>query len=98
MHALASAAGYFIIEAISRHSFLEAWEYMTGRPLVFAYNAGFIFTTSLIAYLFRRRCFWRVIVSLFWLILGIINGVLLLNRVTPLPPLQPGVQPGEQRL
>ena len=83
MHALASAAGYFIIEAISRHSFLEAWEYMTGRPLVFAYNAGFIFTTSLIAYLFRRRCFWRVIVSLFWLILGIINGVLLLNRVTP---------------
>ena len=57
LHALGSAAGYFLIEAISRHSFLEAWEYMTGRPLVFAYNAAFIFTTSLLVYLFRRRCF-----------------------------------------
>ena len=34
LHALGSAAGYFLIEAISRHSFLEAWEYMTQRPLV----------------------------------------------------------------
>lgn len=83
LHALGSAAGYFLIEAISRHSFLEAWEYMTGRPLVFAYNAAFIFTTSLLVYLFRRRCFWRVIVTLFWLILGCINGVLLTTRVTP---------------
>ena len=83
LHALGSAAGYFLIEAISRHSFLEAWEYMTQRPLVFAYNTALIFTTSLLVYLFRRRCFWRVVVALFWLILGIINGVLLTTRVTP---------------
>lgn len=83
LHALASAAGYFIIEAMSRHSFLEAWDYMTGKPLVFAYNTAFIFTTSLIVYLFRRRVFWRLIVSIFWLVLGIINGVLLTTRVTP---------------
>ena len=36
LHALVSAAGYFLIEAISRHSFTEAWDFMTGRPLVFA--------------------------------------------------------------
>ena len=83
LHALGRAAGYFLIEAISRHSFLEAWEYMTQRPLVFAYNTALIFTTSLLVYLFRRRCFWRVVVALFWLILGIINGVLLTTRVTP---------------
>ena len=58
LHALCSAAGYFLIEAISRHSFTDAWTYMTGKPLVFAYNAGLIFTTSLIVYLFRRRTFW----------------------------------------
>ena len=75
LHALCSAAGYFLIEAISRHSFTDAWTYMTGKPLVFAYNAGLIFTTSLIVYLFRRRTFWRVLVSIFWLLLGIINGV-----------------------
>lgn len=60
LHALVSAVGYFLIEAISRHSFTEAWDFMTGRPLVFAYNAALIFTTSLIVYLFRRRCFLRV--------------------------------------
>lgn len=83
LHALGSAAGYFLIEAMSRHSFLEAWDYMTGRPLVFAYNAAFIFTSSLLVYLFRRRCFWRILISIFWLTLGIINGVLLTTRVTP---------------
>lgn len=83
LHALGSAAGYFLIEAMSRHSFLEAWEYMTGKPLVFAYNTAFIFTTTLIVYLFRRRCFWRILISIFWLTLGIINGVLLTTRVTP---------------
>ena len=35
LHALCSAAGYFLIEAISRHSFTDAWTYMTGKPLVF---------------------------------------------------------------
>ena len=83
LHALGSAVLYFLIESMSRHSLLEAWEYMTGKPLVFAYNAAMIFTTSLIVYLFRRRCFWRVVVAIFWLILGIINGVLLSTRVTP---------------
>ena len=83
LHVLASAAGYFVMEAICRHSFIEAWNYMTQRPLVFAYNAAFIFTSSLIVYLFHRRVFWRILVTLFWLILAIINGVLLLNRVTP---------------
>ena len=83
LHALCSAAGYFLIEAISRHSFVEAWNYMTGKPLVFAYNVGLIFVTSLIAYLFRRRTFWRVLIAIFWLLLGIINGIILANRVTP---------------
>ncbi len=83
LHALCSALGYFLIEMISRRSFLAAWTYMTTKPLVFAYNAALIFTTSLIVYLFRRRCFWRVLISILWLLLGIINGVILSNRVTP---------------
>lgn len=74
---------YFIIEALCRHSVVEAWNYMTGKPLVFAYNTAFIFTTMLIVYLFHRRFFWRVVVSVFWLFLGIVNCILLMNRVTP---------------
>lgn len=49
--------GYFVIEAISRHSVGEAYIYMTERPLVFLYNSFLIFTTTLIVYLVRRRVF-----------------------------------------
>lgn len=80
---LAACIGYFFIEAISRHSVTEALEYMQERPLVFLYNAFLIFTTTLIVYLFRRRVFWRTILTIFWMGLGIINGVLLSTRVTP---------------
>lgn len=83
LQALWCAVLYFIIEAISRHSIAEAWQYMTGKPLVFVYNTAFIFTTMLIVYLFHRRFFWRVLVSAFWLFLGLVNGILLMNRVTP---------------
>ena len=82
LQALGSAVIYFLVEAMSRHSFYEAWTYMTEKPLVFAYNTAFIFTTSLIVYLFRRRCFWRIAVAVFWLFLGAVNGILLINRVT----------------
>ena len=75
--------GYFFIEAISRHSIWEAMDFLTERPLVFLYNTFLIFTTTLIVYLFRRRVFWRVILTIFWMGLGIINGVLLTTRVTP---------------
>ena len=70
LQALWCAVLYFLIEALCRHSVVEAWDYMTGKPLVFAYNTMFIFTTMLIVYLFHRRCFWRVVVSVFWLFLG----------------------------
>ena len=83
LQALWCAVLYFLIEALCRHSVVEAWDYMTGKPLVFAYNAALIFTTSLIVYLFRRRCFLRVFLCMFWLLLGIINGVILATRVTP---------------
>lgn len=75
--------GYFVIEAISRHSVGEAYVYMTERPLVFLYNSFLIFTTTLLVYLVRRRVFMRTLLAIFWLVLGIVNGVLLANRVTP---------------
>ncbi|QBE96330.1 Lipoteichoic acid synthase 2 [Blautia producta] len=75
--------GYFVIEAISRHSVGEAYAYMTERPLVFLYNSFLIFTTTLLVYLVRRRVFMRTLLAIFWLVLGIVNGVLLANRVTP---------------
>jgi hypothetical protein len=80
---LASCGVYFVIEWMSRHSFAEAWTFMTGKPLVFLYNALIIFAFSTIAFLFRRRFAIRVTVYAVWLVFGLVNCIILLNRVTP---------------
>lgn len=83
LHFLLAAAVNFMIEVISRHSFLEAWRYLTGSPRVFLFNTFLIFTTYSVVYLVRRRVFLRIIVSVLWLFLGGCNGYLLFKRVTP---------------
>ena len=82
-HALLACIINFVIEAISRHSVVAAWDYMTGTPLVFLYNAFMIFVTFSIVYLFKRRIFVRMIIGAIWVILGIAKGYILLKRVTP---------------
>lgn len=82
-HALLACVINFSIEAISRHSAIEAWSYMTDTPVVFLYNAFMIFITFSVVYLFKRRVFVRIIISALWLILGVANGYMLMKRVTP---------------
>nr|WP_317282702.1 LTA synthase family protein [uncultured Sellimonas sp.] len=82
-HALWALIINFIIETISRHSAFAAWDYMTETPLVFLYNAFMIFVTFSIVYLVKRRVFARILISVLWLTLGIVNGAMLLKRVTP---------------
>ena len=83
LQALGCCILYLVIEAFSRHSLAAAWSYMVESPWVFLYNAFLIFTTFMVVYLFRRRVLVRLVMSCFWLLLGIINGVILANRVTP---------------
>lgn len=83
LHAVLACMINFVIEAISRHSAVEAWNYMTGTPLVFLYNAFMIFITFSAVYLVRRRMFVRIIISVLWLALGVANGYMLMKRVTP---------------
>lgn len=83
LHFLLACVINFLIELVSRLSFFEAWDYMVGTPLVFLYNAFMIFATFSIVYLVRRRVFARILISVFWLFLGICNGYLLTKRVTP---------------
>ena len=73
----------YIIEAMSRHSVMAAWEYSRISTKAFLYNAFMIFVTFSIVYLFKRRAFARIILSILWLVLGIVNGVMLSRRVTP---------------
>ena len=73
----------FTIEAISSHSIGKAWEYMTMTPWPFLLNTYMIFETFLLVYIVRRRVFFRIIISVFWLIIGGVNGYMLSVRVTP---------------
>jgi len=73
----------FVIEAVSRRSFFDCLDYMTGSPMTFLYNTFMIFFTYSIAYLVKRRIFVYVMVSFFWLATGITNGVILSYRITP---------------
>ena len=83
LHFLLACVINFLIEIVSRLSLFEAWDYMVGTPLVFLYNAFMIFVTFSIVYLVRRRVFARILISVFWVFLGICNGYLLTKRVTP---------------
>ena len=83
IHALLACVLVFVIEWMSRHSFTSAIEYTFGTPLRFLYNAFLVFASFLFVYLFRHRALVRVILTVFWVVLGVINGVVLANRVTP---------------
>lgn len=83
LHAVACFAGYFLIEAISRHSLREAAVFLDERTKVFLFNTFLIWVTTLVVFLVRRRVFLRILIASFWMMLGVINGMLLANRVTP---------------
>ena len=53
------------------------------HPVIFAYNALIIFATLCLSLLFKRRKFAMTILNIFWAVLGIANGVILLKRMTP---------------
>lgn len=72
-----------IIESVSRKSILECLNYFLESPMTFIYNTFIIFFTYSIAYLVKRRIFVYVVVSIFWLSVGITNGVILSYRTTP---------------
>lgn len=73
----------FIIESVSRRSVLNGLDYLTGSPMTFLYNAFIIFATLAVAFLVKRRIFIYVVVTMFWLVIGITNGIILGFRTTP---------------
>ena len=74
----------FVIECMARRSPSLAAAFFHDSTKIFVYNAILIFITTLPAFLFRRRTFWRALIFTVWLVLGAANGILLANRVTPL--------------
>lgn len=73
----------FVMEWLSRHSFVEAWGFVVNHTGAYLYNSYLIFVCYSLCYLITRRTFVRMIVSAVFVALGITNCIILLNRVTP---------------
>ncbi len=71
------------IELLARKSWSLLIGYVSEEFFVFLINSIIIFATLSIAILFRRRTFTVLFVSLLWLAIGIVNGVILSQRMTP---------------
>lgn len=74
----------FAIESISRHSVIKGFNHIVANPAAFFYNSLIILLVLSFSLLFRRRVFGVVLLSAPWLICGLVNGVILSYRVTPL--------------
>ncbi|MDD5823251.1 MAG: sulfatase-like hydrolase/transferase [Firmicutes bacterium] len=76
---------YLFIEEFARITIgpFEGILFLVHHPVVFFYNVAIIFSTMTLALLFKRRRFAWVIISLVWIALGIVNGGILLKRMTP---------------
>lgn len=83
LHVLLACSICFVIEWVSRHSFLAACCFMVDRNLVFLYNSLIVFASLCLVYTVKRRALMRVVISVFWLLLGTINGCILAKRVSP---------------
>ena len=73
------------IETVGRQStpFTGGFLYLIEQPLVFFANMLLIYATLTISALFRRRTFFIALLSLPWILIGVANGVILLQRMTP---------------
>lgn len=72
-----------IVEMLSRNSFLAGIRFLYQSPVPFFVNACIIACTVLIALVFKRRFFVYLVVSAFWIVLGVVNRQILMKRVTP---------------
>ena len=72
----------FLIETLARKGF-GGFVFLAESPVIFLYNTLIIFATLVLASLFRRRAFVVTIVTILWMALGITNGIILMQRMTP---------------
>lgn len=78
-----SFALVLIIETLGRHSLIGALGFLFEHPLVYLCNMALVMALLSLSLFFKRRIFATTLLSIVWLALGITNGVILSNRMTP---------------
>ena len=70
-------------ESLSRHSLIEGFGFITNHTGAFLYNSFIIYVILLLVFLSPRRFFMRIVMMAIVILFGIINCIILNNRVTP---------------
>lgn len=78
-----SAVMNIFIELASRKSLTSLGSYMQGSLLIFILNTFIIALPFTVVFVTRRKAFVCITVSVMWLFMGVVNGILLIFRTTP---------------
>ncbi len=73
----------FAIEWMARHSLSGVMEFVHYHTKAYLYNSFLVYMILMLVYICPKRAFMRLLISSIILLLGIINGIILLNRVSP---------------
>ena len=73
----------FLIECMAYHSVIGGFQFIIFHPYSYLINVMIVSASFTFALVFRKRIGVIILISLFWLIGGIVNFVLLFFRVTP---------------
>lgn len=82
-HIILSLTTCFILEWLSRHSFGAAVDFVVHRTGQYLFNTFLIFVVYSPVFLMRRRTFLRMVIVGVFIVFGVSNCLILLNRVTP---------------
>lgn len=70
-------------ESLSRHSLIDGFGFIVNHPGAYLYNSYIIYVILLLVFLSPRRLFMRLVMMAVVILFGIINCIILNNRVTP---------------
>ena len=71
-----------VIETLARKG-AGGFLFLIQSPLVFLFNTLLIFATLSVSIIFKRQLFFIVIISCLWGTVGVVNGIILIERMTP---------------
>lgn len=73
----------FGIESMARHSMLQGLEFVIFHPYAFLANVLIVLTSFTITLFLTKRIGTILLLTVFWLAWGLVDGIVLLFRVTP---------------
>ncbi|MGN0164746.1 MAG: LTA synthase family protein [Lachnospiraceae bacterium] len=73
----------FVVECLSKFSIWKTVKWMFTHPLIFLVNMAIVSIIYGVAVCFRRKYFFYALAAFIWLVLGVTNCIVTLNRTTP---------------